>query len=604
MNTKFKSLKNLDLIWKGKLFNDFVDANDDERVLMLSKCGLLLDKVYSGKYDERTGYVKIPSIKNPFSDETLYAKLISKKNNLKDGRNLNVLLKYEISDDINTTPENIFKCEALSEVKNDFYRVTGQAVISQFDKASISLIVNLYFKISLGSQDSIKEEYMIKRLNKLICVGEDNIKSHLKKVGKVAKDYKLHGEKQISGHSNEQIMRLLITFYNDREKFFNIVRESFIIKANERWWDIIDTMYVSKYKNELFNENPSRKIKLVMNDKTLEKLKQQNRLYYIHSNQDMSCNSNEELKLFCAIPKERICSIYSNEKNIYSVQTINDIINIHRNGAVSRDVKIIDYFEDNIPNKSQEKKSKKKKKGKKILEKPAMSEMEKKEDPFYYKFDEAFFFEENLRTNEAVKSLKNVKNRVSVSSLKASEPFTCFTTGNAIKQMQLIRGMRNHVTLGHNINNKKATFVYYDNKQGMFVCIEMLVHYCEKCKCYFDFYHSFLEQLKNAGISRASLVLRYFDENGREIFFDDIFLREHSKLNLLGYRAGLSGLSKEKRQGLLEYIIDEKYMSPAEIKSHLEFLINYRGKESRMSYAKKCWEEDILYINQIAKRNI
>ena len=31
---------------------------------------------------------------------------------------------------------------------------------------------------------------------------------------------------------------------------------------------------------------------------------------------------------------------------------------------------------------------------------------------------------------------------------------------------------------------------------------------------------------------------------------------------------------------LLTRLIDEKYMSPAEIKNHLEFLINFRGKEN------------------------
>lgn len=449
----------------------------------------------------------------------------------------------------------------------------------------------------------IKIDGDVRRLSRLISIDENLILKELNKCEKTISDYNWHGEDYVKRKSTKQIIKLYKSYCNAYKNYLEKIDSCSVRKSKEREWDIVDTLNIIKFKSSFFKEYSSRRIKIDVDDTVIAKLKHQSRLYHIHKKSDKPLHSNSELKFFCAIPEGYKCNLYCNNELRALVVIANHFVSVHRNGSVSRDVINIEWMEAKEEKKQQENDKKKKNISKNVTK--SIDNISDKQSKKHIAIteEEQNKLSEKMNCNEVVIALRNRERRVSFSGVKTEDSFSCFSKVNAVKRIQLIRGMRNHVTLGHSIENRTASFVYYDSKIGKYVGIKILLHYCNNCKCYFDFYNSFLGQLRMEGLTRNGLLVRYFDEYDNEMFFDNISLREHSRLNLFGYKAGYSGLSQERRQILLTRLIDEKYMSPAEIKNHLEFLINFRGKEKKMAYCKQCWEEDIAYINQLIKDN-
>lgn len=186
-----------------------------------------------------------------------------------------------------------------------------------------------------------------------------------------------------------------------------------------------------------------------------------------------------------------------------------------------------------------------------------------------------------------------------IDRFSTSDPFYLFEQKGALKTIQLLRGSNNHVSRHHRVENRKVYLVRYVSKTKKYEGLSFLVQYCRDCNVYFDFYNSFMSQLKKRGIKFGSLMLKYTDERGKEIEFSEINLREYSKLNMFGYSVSVNGLTKLQRQRLIKKLIHEHYMSPAEIKNRLDFLIRFQGSKINMANAKECWLEDLLFVNEL-----
>lgn len=186
----------------------------------------------------------------------------------------------------------------------------------------------------------------------------------------------------------------------------------------------------------------------------------------------------------------------------------------------------------------------------------------------------------------------------------SNDPFCFFDRYGSVRNIQLLKGANNHVSRGHDVVNKNVLFTLYHKDSHKYSQIQMVVHYCEKCRNYFDFYDSFIAQLKQEKIDYRDLLVNYFDDNNRSIKFGELNMREYSKLRLFGYSVDANKLNDDKRHALLRKIIEERFMSPVEIKNHLEFLIRYQGKRISRIHAKDIWIKDIQYINDLLRIGI
>lgn len=210
--------------------------------------------------------------------------------------------------------------------------------------------------------------------------------------------------------------------------------------------------------------------------------------------------------------------------------------------------------------------------------------------------------------NASYQSLKIDDNRL----LKNDGIYTHVTDvindSNLLFNMQLIDSPNNHVTRGHNITNKIVRIAYKVN-ENEYRTFSYKCHFCTRCNTYFDFYTSFLEQIKNNGIKKEDLVISLvkvynslgyemtttsnFSVNKFEIFNSESFL--HS----LGYVVGEYGLSEKRRHQLLKAIFSKKIMSIAEMKATINSNINLFKNRKGYELAVKEWKEDINFLNTL-----
>lgn len=203
-----------------------------------------------------------------------------------------------------------------------------------------------------------------------------------------------------------------------------------------------------------------------------------------------------------------------------------------------------------------------------------------------------------VKTNE-IQNINFFQRPSIYSSIKNTNmsDITYFSREDILYNIQLVKSTNNHVSRGHNIRDVKAKILFRKD-DGKIVVFEVLLHFCEDCKKHFDFYESFKKQLSIHGIKLEKMIANTYDEYMNELHFSVNGLNQHSKLNLVGYSVGRSGLPVNKRHILLKTLIEKNYMSAADIKHHLSFLIRYNGKSSNMENAIRDWQEDIQFINQ------
>lgn len=176
-----------------------------------------------------------------------------------------------------------------------------------------------------------------------------------------------------------------------------------------------------------------------------------------------------------------------------------------------------------------------------------------------------------------------------------------------IFNLQLIDSANNHVTRLHKIENRVVKIIYRTNN-NLYKVFQYKCHYCLECHCYFDFYQSFLTQLKRNNITMSNLMVRIdkvLDDNSslKKIDSRNLFdeFNNESLLHAMGYRVGYSGLAWCERKKLLDILIEHEIMTIYEIKSTISNNIRMFSGRHGYEMAVTEWKEDINYLNDKIK---
>ena len=297
---------------------------------------------------------------------------------------------------------------------------------------------------------------------------------------------------------------------------------------------------------------------------------------------------NEEFRTYLlAIPLKKKFNVYLGKQKKYSVSFTENIAYMGKDGIVFRKIKIIEEF--NLPPAKNIREALKDQKKTKKIQSNSSTEN---------KVNVAKGAINNSKNNQSNKPQDEKYTFVDCTGISHKDVFYLFEKSKAIKELQIIKSSNNHVTRKHTVEERKVNLVAYSPKEKKFSCIPVVVHYCSKCKMYFDFYESFVKQLKANKIDVSRFLVAFKNDMNEPFEFEMGNLRNNSRLNLFGYRAGASGQSSAERQRLITRLIQGNYMSPSEIKSHLSFLIRFHSENPNMSHALNDWDDDIYFINK------
>ncbi|WP_029072951.1 hypothetical protein [Kandleria vitulina] len=206
--------------------------------------------------------------------------------------------------------------------------------------------------------------------------------------------------------------------------------------------------------------------------------------------------------------------------------------------------------------------------------------------------------------NLEIEKMKKYSERDKSSKL-SNNVFDLVNAPDVVSEIQLISGSNNHVTRGHPVNNSVKKIIYRNKGTKKFGLQKVTLHYCAKCNVFFDFSESFYEQLRRNAIPRKEVYATFYNNRMHEIeIYQEMNLRQESRLHSLGYNVGVHGLTRYGRQHLLKKIIRYHLMSAAQVKSHLQFLINFNGRSSNNFVAASNWEEDMQFINGLISKGI
>lgn len=211
---------------------------------------------------------------------------------------------------------------------------------------------------------------------------------------------------------------------------------------------------------------------------------------------------------------------------------------------------------------------------------------------FYFnrktKIDDILMIKFELREHGYIRGiavLNNNKNLIEISRKEMNK---------FIKTIHIIKSSHNHVTLNHKTIN---TSVLIDYNDGIKIKpLKFNIHYCETCKVFYDFENSFYNQYKSIDYDKLIIIINRIDDKFllANNYFNGL---EKSLLSKLGYKVGKSGLNKWNRRKILKYAIESGLMSVAEIKSHLEFCIQFFKNKNLMEKSITDWKEDMIYIS-------
>ncbi len=123
---------------------------------------------------------------------------------------------------------------------------------------------------------------------------------------------------------------------------------------------------------------------------------------------------------------------------------------------------------------------------------------------------------------------------------------------------------------------------------------EVNVFYCEQCDKYWINYEAIEELIKKQFY--PNFKYRVVNESWEG-------LKPASELMLYGYNVKEGDLSKERRQNLLKYLIDNNLMSKQKIIRNIETKVEFNGKKRGNENAKRRWQEDIKYVSEYTSDN-
>lgn len=123
---------------------------------------------------------------------------------------------------------------------------------------------------------------------------------------------------------------------------------------------------------------------------------------------------------------------------------------------------------------------------------------------------------------------------------------------------------------------------------------EVNVFYCEQCEKYWINYEAIEE-----------LIKKQFYPNFKYRIVNESWegLKPASELMLYGYNVREGDLSKEQRQNLLKYLIDNNLMSKQKIIQNIETRVEFNGRKRGNENAKQRWKEDIKYVSEYTSDN-
>lgn len=210
---------------------------------------------------------------------------------------------------------------------------------------------------------------------------------------------------------------------------------------------------------------------------------------------------------------------------------------------------------------------------------------------------------ERIAENEKIQEMKGTK----ILKVTHTVNRNIRSINDVVYKFQLVGSSNNHFSVGHNVTNEIIRLAYAE-KDGTISKVELVAHYCSKCKKYFEFDESFILQLEEHNLRPERFLTRFEDRFlmpvGFSVGLKEDNLHEHSKLNLLGYRVGAKGLSLKARHELLDFVLTTGLMTASEIKNMLQFYIRFNGKrKTDMEEAIFDWKSDIKYVNDWILKN-
>ncbi len=132
-------------------------------------------------------------------------------------------------------------------------------------------------------------------------------------------------------------------------------------------------------------------------------------------------------------------------------------------------------------------------------------------------------------------------------------------------------------------------------------------YWCPKCKKYFILDDEY-KRLKTAGLICCRIIeekeLKSFGTKGKGEFGS---LAAESVAHTYGYTVSKqSGLSRERRQLILSFLIENRIQTTQELAVSSELLIDMRKKNPSMRDAVSCWREDLRFLRnyQRPKRTV
>lgn len=125
--------------------------------------------------------------------------------------------------------------------------------------------------------------------------------------------------------------------------------------------------------------------------------------------------------------------------------------------------------------------------------------------------------------------------------------------------------------------------------------IALNVNHCSRCKKFFMSYSTYRHYRDRYGTILGDLKMLKTEDYESE----EEGLAEESPLHLCGYSVSeKAGLSMEKRQNIISFVIDHGIMEKDKVISHLNWLIDTNSPRQHMQRAINKWNDDLAFTLQ------
>lgn len=141
------------------------------------------------------------------------------------------------------------------------------------------------------------------------------------------------------------------------------------------------------------------------------------------------------------------------------------------------------------------------------------------------------------------------------------------------------------------------------NRNGAITSCVVPGAYCKDCNKYFLLEEEY-KKIKRNGFTLFCNVVEqdYWTQGGKRK--GDFHLNQESMLHMMGYNVNAQAkLTEVQRRKILELIVDERILTVAEIRSHIQWLIERSKNKPSFQDARSKWESDCNYIAKYKASN-